>query len=195
MRKLTPLMFIHLILMLILCLSSAFSTIMFFGGFGPAVEGKCTTECLLNGILTSVVMVMMVMGVLYLLKGYRKNASGFYKAFLLLLVLLTFIVIIIDAIYAKMNVWIISKSILYVAKGLLLLCLALWKDLGKKKTLRLFCTVLAIDIAELILVVINIAGTGFDFSFVGVVAALIADGTIWLSVNGKYNDKKMRGSK
>ena len=158
MRKLTPLMFIHLILMLILCLSSAFSTIMFFVGFGSAVEGKGTTECLL-------------------------------------LVLLTFIVIIIDAIYAKMNVWIISKSILYVAKGLLLLCLALWKDLGQKKTLRLFCTVLAIDIAELILVVINIAGTGFDFSFVGVVAALIADGTIWLSVNGKYNDKKMRGSK
>jgi hypothetical protein len=36
---------------------------------------------------------------------------------------------------------------------------------------------------------------GFDFSFTGYVTALIADGTIGLSVKGKYENKEARGSK
>lgn len=37
------------------------------------------------------------------------------------------------------------------------------------------------------------ASIGFDFSFMGYVTALIADGTSGLSINGKYEDKSARG--
>ena len=47
----------------------------------------------------------------------------------------------------------------------------------------------------ILMAVINMVNIGFDFSFTGYVTALIADGTIGLSVRGKYENKASRGSK
>ena len=188
-------MIFHLILVSILVLASASSTVMFFGGFGPVVEGKGTTERILNGCLTTVVMAMMVMGVVYLLKQYSKKAAGYYKAFLLLLCVVVSIDIVMDLICGEMNVWLISKITLYAVKVILLLVLAFWKDLGKKKTFCICYIIFAIDVVGLAMELLYMSENGFYIDpIIGVTAALIADGASELSVNGKYKDKEMRGS-
>lgn len=38
------------------------------------------------------------------------------------------------------------------------------------------------------------SGTGFDFSLIGAIAALVADVTLGLAIHGKYDDKASRGT-
>ena len=91
---------------------------------------------------------------------------------------------------------IIIKCILYAIKIILLLLLAYKKDLGREKTWIIFYMVVAVDIAALVVMLIIIATGSFDFgSIIGVIAALVADATLWLAIHGKYADKASRGTK
>ncbi len=195
MKNNSALRIIHLILMITLIISSGFTTVMFFGGFDVAVAGKERLEVLLNGFSTMVVMVMLITGVLYLVRGYQKNAAAYYKAFLVLLVIVTFMVTLLDILYTEMNVLIIIKNFLYIAKIILLLSLAFWKDLGRRKTWMLFNIVLMLDFAVLIVMLINMMQNGFDFALMGIISALVADATIALAIRGKFVDKDSRGSR
>ena len=128
-------------------------------------------------------------------EAIQQKAAGYYKAFLLLLCVVVTIDIVMDLICGEMNVWLISKITLYAVKVILLLVLAFWKDLGKKKTFCICYIIFAIDVVGLAMELLYMSETGFYIDpIIGVTAALIADGTIELSVNGKYKDKEMRGS-
>ena len=84
-------------------------------------------------------------------------------------------------------------SVLNACKIILLLLLGFGKDLGERKTWTIFYILLAVDGLKLVLAIFNMLGIGFDFSFMGYVTALIADGTIGLAIRGKYENKKARG--
>ena len=193
-KQLTPLMIIHMIVMVGLMVCNVFAMVTFVGSFRAATEHAERLEALMNGILMLVILAMLVTGVLYLWKRYAKQAAGWYKAFLLLQVAVSVLTIIIDAFISKQNALLITRSSLYVGKTILLLILAFWKDLGKKQTWILFYILLALDICGLLAAIIFMSQHGFDFSFVGFVTALIADGTIGLSIRGKYEDKDARGT-
>ncbi|MCR4590119.1 MAG: hypothetical protein K5668_04810 [Lachnospiraceae bacterium] len=195
MKKSSPLRIIHLTLMIILLASSSISTVLFFSGFEPAVAGKERMEVILNGCSTMVVMLMLLTGVLYLVHGYKKNAAVYYKAFLLLLVLVNLMVIILDILYAEKTPLVVIKCVLYAVKIILLLLMAFGKDLGREKTWLLLYVVVGLDIAAMIVVLIILFTTTFDFSLVGIIAALLADATIGLAIRGKYADKDSRGTK
>ena len=79
-------------------------------------------------------------------------------------------------------------------KVIVLLLLAFWKNLGKKKSFILFSILISMDVASLILVLINMINTSFNFSLMGVITAIVADGTVGLGLRGKYIDKAERGS-
>ena len=107
--KKSPIVICHLILMIALFLCAAFATVMFLGGFEFAVEGKVRSDRLLTGFSTIMAMVMLIMGILYLFNEYSKQASFFYKAFLLIIVLITVLVMISDDISPDMNGLILAK--------------------------------------------------------------------------------------
>lgn len=179
--------------------------LMMFGTIGGAVKfiidavGSETSSALLSNItnivLMAVIFSMLIMGAVYIIKDYSKQASVFYKAFLFLNVGVSVLSIIVNLVYYTVNPLMIAICILYGFKALDLLILVFWKDLGQKRTWILFYVILGLDIVALILAVINMVNIGFDFSFTGYVTALIADGTIGLSVRGKYENKASRGSK
>ena len=179
--------------------------LMMFGTIGGAVKfiidavGSETSSALLSNItnivLMAVIFSMLMMGAVYIIKDYSKQASVFYKAFLFLHVGVCVLSIIVNLVYYTVNPLMIAICILYGFKALDLLILVFWKDLGQKRTWILFYVILGLDIAALIFAVINMLNIGFDFSFTGYVTALIADGTIGLSVRGKYENKASRGSK
>ena len=179
--------------------------LMMFGTIGGAVKfiidavGSETSSALLSNItnivLMAVIFSMLMMGAVYIIKDYSKQASVFYKAFLFLNVGVSVLSIIVNLVYYTVNPLMIAICILYGFKALDLLILVFWKDLGQKRTWILFYVILGLDIVALILAVINMVNIGFDFSFTGYVTALIADGTIGLSVRGKYENKASRGSK
>ena len=179
--------------------------LMMFGTIGGAVKfiidavGSETSSALLSNItnivLMAVIFSMLMMGAVYIIKDYSKQASVFYKAFLFLHVGVCVLSIIVNLVYYTVNPLMIAICILYGFKALDLLILVFWKDLGQKRTWILFYVILGLDIVALILAVINMVNIGFDFSITGYVTALIADGTIGLSVRGKYENKASRGSK
>ena len=179
--------------------------LMMFGTIGGAVKfiidavGSETSSALLSNItnivLMAVIFSMLIMGAVYIIKDYSKQASVFYKAFLFLHVGVCVLSIIVNLVYYTVNPLMIAICILYGFKALDLLILVFWKDLGQKRTWILFYVILGLDIVALILAVINMVNIGFDFSFTGYITALIADGTIGLSVRGKYENKASRGSK
>lgn len=179
--------------------------LMMFGTIGGAVKfiidavGSETSSALLSNItnivLMAVIFSMLMMGAVYIIKDYSKQASAFYKAFLFLHVGVCVLSIIVNLVYYTVNPLMIAICILYGFKALDLLILVFWKNLGQKRTWILFYVILGLDIVALILAVINMVNIGFDFSFTGYVTALIADGTIGLSVRGKYENKASRGSK
>ena len=194
MKKNSPLKILHLALMVILMFGSSFATVMFFTRNEAAVAGKGEMEVILNGCVTLVVVLMLITGILYLVHGYKKNAAVYYLAFILLLVLVNLFVVLIDVLYTQKTPLIIIKCILYSAKIIVLLIMAFGKNLGKKMTWTLLYVVVALDIAGMIVMLIYMFQTGFDFALIGVFAAIVADITMGLAIRGKYQDKESRGS-
>ncbi len=76
MKKNSPLKLLHLALMVILMFGSSFSTVMFFTRNEAAVAGKGEMEVILNGCSTLVVVLMLITGILYLIRGYKKNVAA-----------------------------------------------------------------------------------------------------------------------
>ena len=179
--------------MIVLLFCSGFSTVVFFGGFEFAVAGKDKLEVILTGCTTLMVMVMLLTGVLYLVHGYKKNAAVYYKAFIILMVLVTLIDLITNMVCNAMNVLLIIRCALFAIKIILLLLLAFGKDLGQKKSWYILYVIVALDIAGIVVMFIVISGTGFDFSLIGAIAALVADVTLGIAIHGKYADKASRG--
>lgn len=190
--KRSPITICHLILMIILLCCSTFSVIAFFCGFDFVMAGHTRAETLQKGFSVLMVIVMLFMGIMYLLKEYSKQASFYYKAFLIFQVVVAVVVTITDDITPNMSGFIIAKCVLYAVKIVGLLLLAFWKNLGKQKTMIIFYIIFALDVASLVLIILNMMNTAFEFSLIGPIAALVADGTLGLAIRGKYMDKEER---
>ena len=195
MLKKSPVTKFHLILMFLMMLGTVGGAVNFMIG---AVRAETSTETLsniTNIVLMAAILSMLIMGAAYIIKDYSKQAAVFYKGFLFLHVGVVFLSVLVDLVFYTVNPLMIAICVLYALKAMDLLVLAFWKDLGEKRTWILFCGILGLDIAALILATVNMVNVGFDFSFTGYVTALIADGTIGLSIKGKYENKKDRGRK
>ena len=195
MLKKGPLTKFHLIMMFLMMCGTIGGTVNFIIGAVNAETSTALFSSITNIGLMAVIFSMLIMGAVYIIKDYSKQAAVFYKAFLFLHVGVCVLSIIVNMCFYTVNPLMITICILYAFKAIDLLILVFWKDLGKNKTWILFYVILGFDIVALILAIINMVNIGFDFSFTGYVTALIADGTIGLSVKGKYENKEVRGSK
>ena len=193
MKKTNALTIVHVILMIAMSCGTVGAAVKFAVGYLNAAANTERLSNLMNVFLMATILAMLVFGAMYLLKGYEKQAANEYKAFLILHIIVCALTIYIDLSFYKVNGLMIAISVMNGCKAVILLILALGKDLGKRRTWNLFYMLLALDIVKLILSCVNMASIGFDFSFMGYVTALIADGTIGLSIKGKYEDKGVRG--
>ncbi len=189
--KVSLLIILHLALMALMVIGTTGAMVHFIiDSFNANTTGFSNQ---VNAFMMLVILAMLIVGILYLVKGYTKKAAVYYKLFLILNVAVCVLTIFIDLFFYKVNIWMIIISVLNVCKIILLLLMAFGKDLGEKKTWTIFYMLLTADGLKLILSIINMLSIGFDFSFAGYITALISDGTIGLSVRGKYENKKMRG--
>ena len=195
MKKSSPAMTVHLILTIAMILCSIGATVNFIVGARNAVTGADQLKNLMNVLLMLVILAMLIMGALHLLKDYSKQAARYFKAFLLLHVVVCALTIFIDLYFSTINAFLVFVTTRNACKAVILLVLLLWKDLGKRKSWILFGVVLALDIAALAFALIHMSNVGFDFSIMGYITALVADGTTGLAIRGKYKDKEARGSK
>ena len=194
MEKQNPIMKIHLALMILMMCGTVGGAVNFIVSAVNSKNTHDTFSNLTNVILMVFILLMLIMGAVYLLKGYSKQAAVYYKAFMLFHVGVCVISDIVNLFFYKTTALMVMISVLYVFKAFDLLIMVFGKDLGKKRTWILFYVIIGLDISALILAVINMAKVGFDFSFTGYVTALIADGTIGLAVRGKYKNKEARGT-
>ena len=184
----------HLGIMILMMLGTIGATVHFIV---DAVKSATLIERwsnLTNVLLMAFVLSMLIMGSVYLVKNFDKKAAKFYKAFMLLHVGVCALTVIVDLAFYTVTPLLIVICILTAIKGCDLLLLTFGKDLGKQKTWILFYVILGLDVVALLLSIINMSQVGFDFSFTGYVTALVADGTIGLSIRGKYKHKEDRGS-
>ena len=195
MSKNSPVTKFHLIMMFLMMFGTIGGAVNFIIGAVSSEMPSAMFSNITNILLMAVILSMLIMGAIYIIKDYSKQAAVFYKAFLFLHVGVCVLSIIVNLCFYTVNPLVIVICILYAFKAIDLLILVFRKDLGKKKTWILFYVILGLDLLALILSVINMVNIGFDFSFTGYVTALIADGTIGLSVKGKYENKEARGSK
>ncbi len=192
MKRFRPLLICHLILMALVLFFSLYNAGTVLGGFFGNPAEQELVSCL-NGILYLATAVAVIFGFFHLLSGYGKKAASFYKTFLLLLVLACILNIILvlvgGASLAARNSPAIAVILLAV-KALLLLALAYWKNLGKQKSWILFIALLVLDILYGWFFG-DIAGYAV-FKVISILTSLILDGTIGLSLAGKYADKDLR---
>ncbi|WP_035768700.1 hypothetical protein [Butyrivibrio sp. NC2002] len=190
-KKASLLIMIHVVLMALMVVGTTGAMIHFIvDSINTDVTGFSNQA---NAFMMLVILAMLIVGILYLVKGYTKRAAVYYKLFLILNVAVCILTIFIDLCFYRVTIWMITISVLNVCKIILLLLMAFGQDLGEKRTWQIFYMLLAADGLKLILAIINMVGIGFDFSFLGYVTALISDGTIGLAIRGKYENKKMRG--
>lgn len=190
-KQASLLIMIHLALMALMMIGTTGAMIHFIIDSINANAAGFSNQA--NAFMMLVILAMLIVGILYLVKGYTKRAAVYYKLFLILNVAVCVLTIFIDLCFYQVNIWMIIISVLNVCKTILLLLMAFGKDLGEKKTWTIFYMLLTADGIKLILAIINMVSIGFDFSFAGYVTALISDGTIGLAARGKYENKKMRG--
>ena len=195
MKKKSPIMIVHMIMLIAMILCSAFATVKFIVDASSASDGTEKFYNLTHVALMLVILTMLIMGSLYLLNDYSKKAASYYKAFLLLHVVVCVITIFVDLYFGETNTFYVSVSLLYALRIIVLLALLFWKDLGQKRTWILFYALLVIGFVTLAVALVHMSRAGFDFSITGYFTALLADGTLGLAIKGKYDDKTFRGSK
>lgn len=177
-KKNSPLVICHLSLMAFEIVITIISLVMIL------LNSKAVSLGICLGVTN---IAALVFGIIYILKGYTKEAANYYKAFIALLLVNTFLNIVIG-----FNQ---EQTLRFALKGikvLILFVLVFGKDFGKTNTWMLFAVMLVIDIC-LPFVYATGSGTGL-YTLIGVLSELLMDGTVGLAIRGKYADKDARGT-
>lgn len=196
-KRLSPLMICMLVVMIVLAVMSMVNVVMKLTSLGAEAETEKAISSYAHGWFHLMNVVALGSGIIYLLKGYSKKASGFYKAFLLLTALAnaSFAVLVIvtrkSESFGFYDLWL--PSIIMGIEVLVLLILSFWKDLGRMKTWTLFGIMMVADVVFGILYF----GAIESVAVICIVAftKLILDATIAMAIYAKYADKAARGTK
>lgn len=177
-KKFNTLMKFHFVLLLLLCVVT---------GFGLAFILVKGISLPIGIILIHILLILSLLcGLIYVKKDYKKDASIYYKAFILITAI-SDVILVITSVSSRgfgLDVAIICVRIL------LLLVLVFGKDLGKRNTWILFYIVLAIDLLYGIISIPHNYLT--SMVLLDVIGKLVIDGTIGLAIHGKYEDKEAR---
>ena len=184
-KQLTPLMFAHLALMLLMI---AASVVFLVSEKTPAFEEYFGSLSTILSIMAFVNIAALCCGIFYLMQGYSKNDAHFYKTFLALMAVCCAINVYTDFVISGFGLGVILLIVKVVALG----ALALWKDLGKRNSMILLAVLIVID---LIVFFTSFEQSVMTYKLTATLSKLVADGTVGLAIRGKYYDKDARGTK
>lgn len=200
-KSLTPLMRCHLALMAVLAVMSIVSIVSLLSGAvmsGAMLPARYKTSMIFEIVLNVVNVIALSAGIVYIQERYGKRAAAVYKAFLVsaavscvfCAVTGAYRLTAADAVPAAQYV---LRAVLPMAvKLVLLLLLAFGRDLGKRNSWIIFGVILVLDVIYSLLCIVP-GDMGFAW-ITTVFARLVMDGTIGLSIRGKYADKDARGT-
>ena len=152
--------------------------------FGPSVF---PVLCSITNILA------LIAGFIYLFKGYKKNANVYYKLFMGLCVLYE----VLRTVYSAQFKMPYLDIFVYTIATIMIVILAVGKDLGKRNTYLVYGIVLICRIVPLFTVLNSfrfLGSSGFGILSQAITNLLLA-GTIGFMITGKYLDKAERGTK
>ena len=129
MEKQNPIMKIHLALMILMMCGTVGGAVNFIVSAVNSKNTHDTFSNLTNVILMVFILLMLIMGAVYLIKGYSKQAAVYYKAFMLFHVGVCVISDIVNLAFYKTTALMTVISVLYVFKALDLLIMVFGKDL------------------------------------------------------------------
>lgn len=175
----------HLVLMALMIAFSIALIVLTLCGVQLGVE---TSNNVLGIAVNAVYALAFGCGIVHLRGKYGKESAGYYKALLLLACLGNCLVLILYLCFAGKTS--ATVTVLMAVKILALLALAFVKNLGKRNSWILFVVMTVADFASGVLfsafVAEPIAAVGM------VLSRLVMDGTVGLSLRGKYLDKEAR---
>lgn len=149
-----------------------------------------STLSLLTKFKYVIAIVALLLGVVYFVVGYKKNAYMFYKAYMLLYRLYLALSILAAMSYESIDAIPAIATIIAFSFATIL---ATGKDLGKGKSYTL---ALSLVICSLVYFVYTWLDKGFidmELVYMNISGIMLAINTL-LMVMGKYYDKKMRGA-
>ena len=150
---------------------------------------------MINKIESVICIIALVFGLIYSLKGYRKDVAFYYKGFMILYSLSSFLSLSASIYEAVNGKNVLTNVVFAIIGAVVLICalmLAFGKDLGKGKSTNLSYIVL---MAGTIKVLWNIVmGDSIIYSSASY-AYLIQAFIVCVLVSQKYLDKKERGTK
>lgn len=190
-KKFTPLMTCHLILMSVLIVLNAIIAVAFFTA-SATPELKASMDEWSSAIYTSAIwnivnILALGCGIVYLVRGYSKQAADYYKAFLLLTVLANVVLLVVTVMLPGST----GASLLLILKIILLILLAAWQNLGRRNSWIVLAILVAADL--IVGFFIPSADGTVRYQISAALSRLIIDGTIALALKGKYDDKAARG--
>ncbi len=192
-KKFTPLMLFHLILMVVLiimCIKNATTVHSKISLMSEPDEITTAQHIVAFNVLS---MLALCFGVIYLLMRYNKKSALFYKAFFVMTAIETtgaYVLIIVK--WGQQTLFALSSYLIPLIVMMVTICillfLAFWKNLGKKRSFILFAILLIMDI------VFGHLFLNRPEMIVTLLSRLAIDVTIGLAIKGKYDDKAARGT-
>ena len=195
MKKLSPIMIAQLAWMVLLALLSVISAVLVLTGTGVDSPDAMKKSMYLYGAENFLTAAALCCGIVYLMKGFRKSAAGYYRAFLMLAFaawLFSLWLTIHTNSFLHYHLIAISLT-LSIVWAIAVLVLAIGLDLGKRNTWILFIVLLATDCIMPFL--FSEASYLVQVRAVSTISKLALDATIGLAIRGKYKDKEARGAK
>ena len=161
-----------------------------FTAFDAVMDTLTQEQAVLSKVACALMVLSLVFGLVYFLRGFTKQAATFYKLFMILSLAETIVFIGFRMTFVTP----FFTAIFLVLPFGLLSVLAAGPNLGKTMTLTLALIYIAVQIVNLI------TSVEFNNQFVSPVAGLVQScshilmaGIAALMVLGKYSDKKERG--
>lgn len=185
-KKILPIKIIHALLMI----AALVMSIMEFAKLGSI--DSIYTASVFPALCTITNILALIVGFIYLFKGYKKNANVYYKVFMGLCVL--FSVLHMTAMSRFIMPY--TETLVYMIAAIMLVILAVGKDLGKRNTYIVFAIMMICRLIPLFTSLSSLQYFGeAGFGMLSqVISNILIAGTVGFMVTGKYLDKDERGA-
>ena len=182
-KKYLPFKIAHLILMALTTIITIIGMINMIKRFGGDMNGLVIIR-----MLSSVVRILaMVVGIIYLVSGYKKSSAKYYKLFFCLMMIALIFRLLVFITTEKNTIMIIGA----VATIILAIILMIGKNLGRNKSYALLAILIIIEV--LLLLPVGITGISIG-QLGGELSMFMLYGTAGFMIVAKYLDKGLRGS-
>lgn len=147
----------------------------------------------ITGIIVFSNIIVLSVSLFYLLMGYKKNSATYYKMTMSFLVFSQTLYIVNQMSYIVTP---IGESFLHIIALLIMVSIAIGKDLGKKNTSLLVLLLALCRITLFVITYIKLSSLGNASlsNLCNEICNLLFVGTVGLMVSGKYTDKQKRNT-